>query len=224
MSCPKTSHLLQEFFADDLAPLAREEIERHFLRCESCSQELEALMVAQNNLTEWQQERVPHWDRGVELFRREHAAPRSAPSWFAGWQWLPTATSFAMLCVLIFNTSVSVGEDGFMLSFGAGATTEPVTELLAEFETEQQAQLQSMIARFESRQDANNLQLLQAVMTQTQQSTVENLDQIYAYFEEQRRQDMQAMSMGYQQLADSDYATIQSLQELAQFVSYQDVR
>ena len=32
------------------------------------------------------------------------------------------------------------------------------------------------------------------------------------------------MSQGYQQLADSDYATVQSLQELAQFVSFQGAR
>jgi hypothetical protein len=30
------------------------------------------------------------------------------------------------------------------------------------------------------------------------------------------------MQLGYQQLADSDYATLRSLQELAQYVSFQE--
>ncbi len=222
MSCPKTPHILQEYFADDLAPLAKEEIDNHLLQCADCSNELEVLMLTQSRLADWQEQRVPHWDRGVELFRREHRVETRSGAWFSSWQWMPTAASFAMLCLLIFNTTVSVGEGGFAVSFGSGEGNLDV--MLAEFEEEQRNEMESLIARFETRQDANNLQLMQAVMSQTQQATVENIDQIYAYFEEQRRQDMQLMSQGYQQLADSDYATIQSLQELAQFVSYQNVQ
>ena len=78
-----------------------------------------------------------------------------------------------------------------------------------------------MISRFEERQDSSNIQLLQAVMEQTQQTTADSMDRIYTYFEEQRLQDMEALRASYQQLADSDYATIQSLQDLAQYVSFQ---
>ena len=46
--------------------------------------------------------------------------------------------------------------------------------------------MQQLVARFEDRQDSNNVQLLQAVIDQTQQTTAENLDRIYAYFEQQR--------------------------------------
>ncbi len=222
MSCPKTPHILQEYLADDLTPLAKVEIDKHLLQCEHCSRELEVLMLTQSQLADWREERVPHWDRGTELFRREHRVSKESPSWFTAWQWMPTAASFAMLCLLILNTSVSVGNGGFSVSFGS--PEGDLDAVLAAFELDQRAEIDSVIARFESRQDANNLQLMQAVMSQTQQATVENLDQIYAYFEEQRRQDMQLMSQGYQQLADSDYATVQSLQELAQFVSFQGAR
>jgi len=222
MSCPRTQYILQEYLADDLTSLAKEEIDKHLLQCEVCAQELEVLTLTQSQLANWQEERVPHWDRGMELFRREHRVGKETPSWFSAWQWMPTAASFAMLCLLIFNTTLSVGDGGFSVSFGAESGNLDAT--LAAFENEQRAELNATIARFESRQDANNLQLMQAVMSQTQQATVENLDQIYAYFEEQRRQDMQLMSQGYQQLADSDYATVQSLQELAQFVSFQGVQ
>lgn len=222
MSCPKTPYILQEYLADDLTPLAKEEIDKHLLQCEQCASELEVLMLTQSQLSNWQAERVPHWDRGMELFRREHRIGKGSPSWFAPWQWMPTAASFAMLCLLIFNTSLEVADGGFSVSFGL--PNGDVDAALAVFEQQQRSEIDSMIARFESRQDANNLQLMQAVMSQTQQATIENLDQIYAYFEEQRRQDMQLMSQGYQQLADSDFATVQSLQELARFVSFQGAR
>ena len=33
MSCPKTQHILQEYFADNLASLAKEKIDSHLLIC-----------------------------------------------------------------------------------------------------------------------------------------------------------------------------------------------
>ena len=44
---------------------------------------------------------------------------------------------------------------------------------------------------------------------------------MYAFFDQQRLLDLEDMRVGYQELVDSDYETIRSLQQLAQFVSYQ---
>jgi len=221
MSCPKTEHLLQEYFSDDLAPLASEEIERHLAQCPDCNQELEALLLAQSQLQQWQQEEVPHWDRGLELFKREHRPGEQQKAGFSIWQWFPTAASFAMLCLLIFNTSLSTAGGGFSISFGSRDAAPAARTMLAELQQEQQREFDAMMARFEDRQDANNLQLMQAVMAQTQQTTADNLDRIFTYFEEQRLEDLQVLSQSYQQLVDSDYATIQSLQDLARYVSFQ---
>lgn len=224
MSCPKTDHLLQEYFADDLAPRASEEIERHLAQCADCSQELESLLLAQTQLQQWQEEKIPHWDRGLEQFRRDHRTTSDSRGWFFGWQWAPTAASFAMLCILLVNMSLTTNASGFSLTFGAAVNDADLQDAIAELREQQEAEFEAMVVRFEERQDANNLQLMQAVMTQTQQTTADNLDRIFAYFEEQRIQDMQLLSESYQQLADSDYATIQSLQDLAQFVSFQESR
>ena len=221
MSCPKTPHLMQEYFSDALSSKASEEIEKHLAQCETCRMELETLLATQSELLGWQEQRVPHWDRGMELFKREHQVAPRAAGWFSGWQWAPTAASFVMLCILLFNTSIVVSDAGLQIAFGAFAGDEAINQALSEFEAAQLNEIESLIRRFEARQDATNVQLLQAVMEQTQQTTAENLDRIYAYFEEQRLQDLQDMQVGYQQLADSDYATLRSLQELAQFVSFQ---
>ena len=221
MSCPRTQHLLQEYFADDLAPMAGEEIDRHLQQCQHCSGELESLLLARTSLHSWEDERVPHWDRGTELFRREHGKQVPVESFWSRWQWLPTAASFAMLCIVILNTTVVSNEQGFSISFGAGAPgAAQLDARLAEIASQQRQETQAALVRLEARQDSNNVQLLQAVMEQTQQTTAENLERIYTIFEQQRLQDLQDMRAGYQQLVDSDYQTIQSLQQLAQYVSY----
>jgi len=226
MSCPKTEHLMQEYFADDLAPLAKEEIQAHINDCEFCGAELETLLLAKSSLGQWEDQRVPHWDRGMELYRREHGVPKSSFNFWESLQWLPTATSFAMLAILLLNVNVVSSDEGFSISFGAGDSQSALVDSrLVAFEQEQEEILDAFIQRIEDRQDSNNIELLQAVMEQTQQTTSDNLDRIYAFFEQQRLQDLEDMRVSYQYLEDSDYATIRSLQEIAQFVSYQgDIR
>lgn len=223
MSCPKTVHLLQEYFSGSLSAEAREEFDKHLVECGECRAELNYLQQSRRELLTWQDQRVPHWNRGLELFRREHGVEPKSRSWFAGWQWVPTAASFVMLCLLLLDISVSVSDSRFEIAFGGSPNRAEIDQSLAAFEAQQIEEIESLIWRLEARQASNNIQLLQAVMEQTQQSTAESLDRIYAYFEEQRMQDLQDMQLGYQQLADSDYATLRSLQELAQYVSFRDV-
>ena len=44
MSCPKTPHLLKEYFSDNLSVIAREEIEAHVASCDDCRGELVDLL------------------------------------------------------------------------------------------------------------------------------------------------------------------------------------
>jgi anti-sigma factor RsiW len=222
MSCPKTDHLLQEYFADDLAPFAREEIEKHLATCAHCSEELGALMQTQSSLRQWQEQRVPHWDRRMNLFPAEGKPQSVIARFFSGLQWVPTAASFAMLAILLLNVSVVSGDQGFSIAFGAAAKNSLNLQAeLAALQSQQQSEMQALIARVEDRLDSNNVRLLQAVMEQTQQTTSENFEQMYSYFEQQRLLDLQDMRVGYEQLVNSDYETIRSLQQLANFVSYE---
>jgi hypothetical protein len=226
MSCPKTPHLLQEYFAEDLSSRAGQEIQKHLDQCAHCSAELDLLLTTRDQLEGWQEQAVPHWDRGMELFRREHRSPAQEQGLFARWQWFPTAASFAMLCLMLFNTTIVADGDGVSISFGGAGGEAQIAEAMErfseQFNEQQQLEREALVARFEARQDSNNVQLLEAVMQQSQQATAENLELVYSYFEQQRLQDLQAMRAGYQELLDSDYQTIRSLQQLAQYVSYDD--
>ena len=221
MSCPKTQHLLQEYFADSLSAVSRNEIEKHLGECDFCDGELQALLLTQSELKRWQEQRVPHWDRGVGLFRQEHGAPAVSRVWSI-WQWIPAAASFAMLAVLLLNVSVARNSEGFEISFGDGsATATDIEAAIMALQDQQRAEMQDLVSRMEDRLDSNNVRLLQAVMQQTQQTTAENFEQLYTYFEKQRLLDLEDMRVGYEELVNSDYETIRSLQQLASFVSFE---
>ncbi len=226
MSCPKTHYILQEYFSENLATVARDELDKHLIECVYCNAQLESVLVAQQNLRQWQDQKTPHWDRVLELFRQEHRIDRPVSRFWISWQWLPTASSLAMLCVLLFNVSVVSNDSGLSISFaGSYALDSNVNTQLVEFEQAQRLEIKQLAARVASRQDSVNVQLLRAVMEQTQQSTADSFDQMYAYFEQQRLLDLQDMRAGYEQLVDSDYETIRSLRQLVNYVGYQsDIR
>jgi hypothetical protein len=119
-----------------------------------------------------------------------------------------------------------IGDNGVSISFGdslsiAGLKSDVEFESrLESFQQNQQAVLADFVTRIENRQDNNTMQLMQVVFDQTQQTTAENLERIYAFFEEQRLQDLEDMRVGYQELANNDYETIRSLEQLAQYVSF----
>jgi hypothetical protein len=128
-----------------------------------------------------------------------------------------------MLSILFLNVSVVSGEQGFSITFGDNSSSQQQFQSqLTEFQELQRDEIQALITRVEDRLDSNSVQLLQAVMDQTQQITADNLDRIYAFFEQNRIRDLEDMRVGYQALVDSDYETIRTLQQLAQFVSYQE--
>ena len=60
--------------------------------------------------------------------------------------------------------------------------------------------------------------VIESVVDQFGDSTARSLEQVIAYFESQRQQDLQLLRTSYQQLADSDYATIRSVEQLASLV------
>jgi len=226
MSCPKTHYILQEYFSENLLTVARDELDKHLTECVYCNAQLESVLLAQQNLRQWQDQRTPHWDRGLELFRQEHRIDRPVSRFWISWQWLPTAASLAMLCVLLFNVSVVSNDSGFSISFaGSSDLDSNLDTQLVEFEQAQRLEIKQLAARVAIRQDSTNLQLLRAVMEQTQQSTADSFDHMYAYFEQQRLLDLQDMRASYEQLVDSDYETIRSLRQLVNYVGFQsDIR
>ena len=231
MSCPKTQHLLTEYFSDDLPALTREEVEKHLKGCAACREELALLQATRQRLTGWQEDPVPHWDRGMTRYRADHpgSVDRGIGRW---WQWLPTAASFAMLCLLLLNTTVVSSPEGVRVSFGSSADPSAtgldpamLEQRLAEFSLaarQQQAEdFQTLLPSFNYQQQSDNQRMIQAVLEQTRQLSAENFDRFYTYYEQQRQQDLQDLQVGYQQLADNDIETIQTVYQLADFVRFQ---
>ena len=229
MSCPKTEQLLSELFADELTDQTRKSIHSHINGCSYCQEEYEQGLAIESSLRNWEEVPTPIWDRGANYVKAKPSKP-DGQGWTL-WQWLPTASSFAMLCIVLFNTTISADNGSFSISFGtpsnsqSGLVASEIENLIAQrlqlFEAEQSQQINTLVARMEDRQDSNNLRLMQAVLEQSEQATNDSLQQVLAYIDQQREFDLQTVQVSYQELADSGYETIRSLQQLANFVSYQ---
>jgi len=225
MSCPRTQHLLKEYFSDELSKIAKEKIEAHVASCDYCRAELNDVLEAKETLESWQQQKAPHWDRGNELFRREHGKTDQLLTFWDKllWQLIPTSASLLMLLLVLFNIQFSSNQDGYNVSFGSPAVSALYLESeLQIFNAALGAELEDTIRQLEVRQDSQNMELLQAAIYQNQQDMFAGLERIYTLFEDQRLRDLEDMRIGYQQLMDSDYETLRSLRQLAQFVSYQE--
>ncbi len=216
MACERTATLVADHFDDTLAPLQRGVLEQHARQCPDCAQALEAALQTHAHLLRWQPQRVPAWSR-PPLPTAHAKPPRLRWSW---WQWAPLALSCVLALAVVLNVQISTGPQGVAIRFGATSTLDAaqLNARLAAFDAQQQAALQSVTQDLMQQQSDNNARLMEAVIEQVSDSTASSLEQVIAYFESQREQDLRLLQTSYQQLADSDYATIRSVEQLAMLV------
>jgi len=223
MQCPESARCLSAYIFDELAPSDRKAFKNHLLGCAQCSAELASFERVNTVLNSWDDEALPvsaaaHRERirnlAEPLSKQEKASRLSLFNW---WQWAPSALSFAVLMLVFMNASFLVDEDGFSVSFGGlknGASVEQMVD---------REELHQVIARLEQRQDQNNIALMQAVLNQTRESSEANFQQLFAFFEQQRLNDLEQVRASYDQLAESDFETLRSLQQLASYVSFNEI-
>ncbi|MDA8922167.1 hypothetical protein N9J30_07715 [Gammaproteobacteria bacterium] len=135
------------------------------------------------------------------------------------WQWAPSAISFVLLAILLVDARFLATDDGFSLSFGGqdnANKTAGAEEMISREEVQQ------LIIRLEQRQDQNTIALMQAVLSQTRESNEASFQQLFAFFEQQRLNDLEQVRASYDQLANSDFETLRSLQQLASYVSFNE--
>jgi hypothetical protein len=216
MACERTATLVADHFDDTLAPRQREALEQHASQCPDCAQALEAALQTQAHLLQWQPQRVPAWSRP----RLPSAPEKSSSLRWTWWQWAPLAVSCVLALAVVLNVQISTGSQGMAIRFGATSTldTAQLDARLAAFDAQQQAALQSVTQALMQQQSDSNARLMEAVIEQVSDSTANSLEQVIAYFESQREQDLRLLQTSYQQLADSDYATIRSVEQLAMLV------
>jgi phage gp37-like protein len=223
MQCPESARCLSAYVLDELVPSDRKAFKNHLLGCAQCSAELASFERVNTVLNSWDDEALPvsaaaHRERirnlAEPLSKQEKASRLSLFNW---WQWAPSALSFAVLVLVFMNASFLVDENGFSVSFGGlknGASAEQMVD---------REELYQVIARLEQRQDQNNIALMQAVLNQTRESSEANFQQLFAFFEQQRLNDLEQVRASYDQLAESDFETLRSLQQLASYVSFNEI-
>jgi len=221
MSCEQTATLVAEYFDEALSLQQRSLLDGHRLTCQECEQALQAARIASAHLQAWQPQTVPEWSRPRATAAE---APRSSPRWH-WWQWAPLAMSCVLALAVVVNVQITSSTQGLAIRFGAmpaSVDTDMLEARLAAFDAQQQAALQALTLTLAQQQSEDNARLMEAVIDnvveQFGDSTARSLEQVIAYFESQRRQDLQLLQTSYQQLANSDYATIRSVEQLASLV------
>lgn len=225
MSCPESSRLVPDYFDETLSLQGRNALEAHLHGCADCQAALADAKGIHAHLRQWQAAAVPQWQRVPQSLRDKSAPARPRFSFWG--QWAPLAGAFMLALAVMFNVQLQVEDNGFRIAFGSSAAidAEAIAARLARFEAEQRATqqqtLQVLSAQIEERQAGSNARLLETVIEQFGDSTTRSLEQVMAYFEAQRAEDLQLMQASVQRLADSDFQTIRSMQQLASYVQYQ---
>lgn len=227
MQCPESVRYLSAYVLDELALSERAAFENHLADCAQCSAELASFDSVKSVLNSWDDEALPasaaaHRERirrlAEPLPKQDKASRWPLLNW---WQWAPSAVSFAVLVLVFMDARFLVDEAGFSVSFGGLKNDASVFQMVDQMVDREE--LQQVIARLEQRQDQNTIALMQAVLNQARESSEANFQQLFAFFEQQRLNDLEQVRASYEQLAESDFETLRSLQQLASYVSFNEI-
>lgn len=231
MQCPESVRYLSAYVLDELALSERAAFENHLADCAQCSAELASFDSVKSVLNSWDDEALPasaaaHRERirrlAEPLPKQDKASRWPLLNW---WQWAPSAVSFAVLVLVFMDARFLVDEAGFSVSFGGLKNDASVFQMADQMVDQMvdREELQQVIARLEQRQDKNTIALMQAVLNQARESSEANFQQLFAFFEQQRLNDLEQVRASYEQLAESDFETLRSLQQLASYVSFNEI-
>jgi len=231
MQCPESVRYLSAYVLDELTLSERDAFENHLADCAQCSAELASFDSVKSVLNSWDDEALPasaaaHRERirrlAEPLPKQDKASRWPLLNW---WQWAPSAVSFAVLVLVFMDARFLVDEAGFSVSFGGLKNDASVFQMADQMVDQMvdREELQQVIARLEQRQDKNTIALMQAVLNQARESSEANFQQLFAFFEQQRLNDLEQVRASYEQLAESDFETLRSLQQLASYVSFNEI-
>lgn len=158
---------------------------------------------------QWQQQRVPTWDRDSTF------ASRPGLAW---WQrpWLPLsafASAFTALLLVFSQTQISITETGFQVSFGAGLTPAELDQRLADFAVQQQLELVNYGAtlRSDMREDIAqaNQQLVNYVIATNRDERQQDMADLIRYVNAQRADDQVYLANRLEQFSEDWWQQIQ---------------
>ncbi len=212
MSCPHTPEIIADHCDPDVSAEVLQRHRMHLDTCGVCQQELTYLRSVPGELLRWQSIPVPDWDRSgmIKSTITRKTLPIRSYHWPAIRQWLPLAASLVLAVAVMTQTRLSIGPQGWSLSFGvqsAGLSAEQLDEYLTAHANARQAETREWVE--------------EALQTHGQ-TTADSIYQWMTYIEQQRALDVQRMDAGFEQLMNRDFQTVDSVRQLASYVMYQE--
>ncbi|ALO45866.1 anti-sigma factor family protein [Pseudohongiella spirulinae] len=218
MNCQHTPILVADYLGGQLAPERRLEIEAHLAACEICRCEVESLRPTLELLENYVPGETPEWDRKASAVPivNDPGVGRRVTNWL---HWASLAASCVLATALVLQLNVQRDSDGWALSIGGQGSEAAPGEA---FVTDQQ--LRDYLAVFAEEQRQETQQDLQQALTRFSETSSDSMMQLVQYLERQRELDIQRMEAGFQQMLDSNFQTVNSVQQLASYVQYQEAR
>jgi anti-sigma factor RsiW len=208
MSCPETPQMVADYLDQQLPEARREALAAHLQQCRWCREEAASLAVVDEQLRQWQLQSPPQTASaaGEPLAPAVLARPRPGRVRLLS-SWLPLAASLVLGLAVVFNLQLSRDAEGFHLSFGAPGVDE--------------ATLQAMVQSLSAEQAAQQQRWLEQTLLAFSDSTAASLEQVVAWLEAQREQDMEMMEASLLEMIEREHRTVESMQQLASYVRYQ---
>lgn len=213
MNCQHTPILVADYLGGQLAPKRRREIETHLAECPHCRDEVALLRPGVELLENYVLSETPDWDRNATATANGPGVGRRATGWL---HWASLAASCVLATALLLQVNLQRDSDGWAVSVGG---QEGPLGTDAAFITEQQ--LQGYLAVFAEQQRQQAQLDLQQALARFSETSSDSFMQLVQYLERQRELDIQRMEAGFQQMLDSNFQTVNSVQQLASYVQYQ---
>jgi len=203
--------LLAAYLEGELSGSAALKFEQQLATNKTLQAQLTAAQQVKTQIQHTTDVNVPEWNRAAGFEKSQMNNPKS---WWQ-WQGLPVLSmSFSIFAILlvIFNVNVQFNQNKLLVSFGHNSNLsnenyltktqvdEKITTVLQQFASEQQLVLANFNADLRNKQQQNNLQLANYLLSTSRKERKEDISDFIAYVNEQNRETNLAQKIKWQQL------------------------
>jgi predicted anti-sigma-YlaC factor YlaD len=214
MKCELTPELVVDSLDPECLPARREALQEHAQSCHVCKVALGDAQQVAGLLGQWRKQPTPDWERAAVAaaapLRRGGIGRKLRTSPAAWLQWGPLAASLVIALAVILQVRIDVGANGLSLSFGVPPDAAVASDLSAQ------------LAVFAAQQREDTRLMMETALAQFGEHTTDTWMQLVEFFEQQRELDLRIMESSFQQVLDRSYQTVNSVQQLASYIQFQE--
>jgi len=192
--------LLPDYLDGNLNPRQQKLMEQELDASPKLLDELENIRVLHSASQNWQEEPTPEWHRTAFLARNRQPVKQN---WM---NWMSLATSVAAICLVLFRVEIVTSSEGVHIGFGQPtnqvAFKQQADQYLNHWQQQQNTKVSRQLLEFENQQLRRDQTVMATVLELNKEQRRKDLNQLTAYFVNQRNNDLSLAQTQYQELYD----------------------